>query len=61
MSEMAETKKMVRSRPYPLEAILRLRFVDDAGRVFALDYGKMRGEYILRELTKSEMNEHETV
>lgn len=38
----------------PLDNIFSLRFIDKNGRVFVLDHGRIRGEYILREVTKKE-------
>lgn len=34
----------------PISDIPALRFIDSEGRVFGLDYGRVRGEYILREV-----------
>lgn len=42
----------------PLEKIFELRFVDANGRVFVLDHGNVRGQYILREMPKQE-NTHD--
>jgi len=43
--------KLPRARSFlSVNSIPKLRFVDKAGRVFALDVGRVSGEYILREV-----------